>query len=169
MKKTYTWVVAAGALSALLTGCGSDGAASSAQKAESTQKQAASAQTAQVPKVNLQNAKDGTYTAESKPDDKGGIGRITITVADHKITAAEFVGIDKAGNVKAEEYGKTNGKVENPVFYKKAQLAVKANAKYAEELLQAQELAKVDAISGATVSYGQFMEAAKKALGEAGA
>ena len=39
---------------------------------------------------------------------------------------------------------------------------------YAEALLQKQELNKVDGISGATLSYKQFFDAAQRALEEAG-
>ena len=62
----------------------------------------------------------------------------------------------------------TNGKIENKVYYNKAQLALKANKTYAEALLQKQELNKVDGISGATLSYKQFFDAAQRALEEAG-
>ena len=58
--------------------------------------------------------------------------------------------------------------IENKVYYNKAQLALKANKTYAEALLQKQELNKVDGISGATLSYKQFFDAAQRALEEAG-
>ncbi|MFR6111072.1 MAG: FMN-binding protein [Dialister invisus] len=40
---------------------------------------------------------------------------------------------------------------------------MKANKTYAEALLQKQELNKVDGISGATLSYKQFFDAAQRA------
>ena len=63
-----------------------------------------------------------------------------------------------------EDYGKTNGKIENKVYYNKAQAALQANTSYAEALLQKQEVNKVDGISGATDSYILFFDAAQKAL-----
>lgn len=112
----------------------------------------------------IEKAKDGTYVGTSSPDNKGGIGELTITVKDHKIVDVQFVGKQKDGTIKGEDYGKTNGEIENKAFYNKAQLAVKANSEYAQALLQKQEINKVDGISGATVSYQQFLEAAQKAL-----
>ena len=70
----------------------------------------------------------------------------------------------KDGTVKGEDYGKTNGEIENKAFYNKAQAAVKANGEYAQALLQKQEISKVDGISGATISYKQFLEAAQDAF-----
>ena len=54
------------------------------------------------------------------------------------------------------------------MYKRQAQLALKANKTYAEALLQKQELNKVDGISGATLSYKQFFDAAQRALEEAG-
>lgn len=108
-----------------------------------------------------------TSGGESSSDDSMGKGRIAISIKDHKIVSINYVGVDSEGKLKGADYGKTNGKIESPAFYQKAQTAVKANTAYAEQLLQVQELDKVDAISGATISYQQFIEAAKMALLEA--
>ena len=48
--------------------------------------------------------------------------------------------------------------------YKKAQIAVKANDEYAKQLMETQSLEQVDAISGATISYNQFVEVVQKAV-----
>ena len=82
-------------------------------------------------------------------------------------TRAGAFGIDKEGALKGEENGKKNGQITNEQTYKKAQNAVKANATYAKELVEKQQLSEVDAISGATISYEQFAEAAQKAIEEA--
>ena len=109
------------------------------------------------PKVDtkglLSKAKDGTFEGKSAANGEGEYSIISITVKDHKITAATFDGFLKDGN---------------KVYYNKAQLALKANKTYAEALLQKQELNKVDGISGATLSYKQFFDAAQRALEEAG-
>ena len=101
---------------------------------------------------------------QGKPNDRGGYTELTITIENHKITAAKFVGFNKDGSIKGEDYGKTNGKIENKVYYNKAQAALQANTSYAEALLQKQEVNKVDGISGATDSYILFFDAAQKAL-----
>ena len=67
---------------------------------------------------------------------------------------------DKDGKVKDENYGadKPEG------VRKKAQNAYKAIGSYASQLESKKDLAKVDAIAGATVSYDQFNEAVAKAV-----
>ena len=116
-------------------------------------------------KIDLSNAKDGTYTVESSLDEKLGKSVLTLTVKDKKITAAEFKGYDLFGNVKGEDYGSLTGK--DSADYKKAQVAVKAIKIYPAQLIETQDLSKVDAISGASISYGQFVETTKRAIEEA--
>lgn len=113
------------------------------------------------------NYKDGRYTAKSSADDNGAVGEIALVIANGKITKVDYKGIKKDGKIKDGEYGKTSGKIENQEFYNKAQLAVKAAATYGPKLIETQDLEKIDAVSGATVSYNQFTEAAKKALKQA--
>ena len=116
--------------------------------------------------IDLSTASDGTYTVDSSRDDKLGYSTLTLTIENHKITQAEFTGIDLFGNVKNEDYGSLiSGK--DSADYKKAQIAVKANAEYAKQLVNNQSLEKVDAISGATISYNQFTETVNKAISEA--
>lgn len=116
-------------------------------------------------KFDLSNAKDGVYSVESSRDDKLGYSKLTLTIEDHKITAAEFHGVDLFGNVKDAEYGSMLGK--DSADYRKAQVAVKAIEIYPKQLVETQNLKKVDAISGATISYNQFVEATENAVEEA--
>ena len=115
--------------------------------------------------IDLSTANDGIYTVESSRDEKLGISQITLTIEDHKIVGAEFVGYDLFGNAKGEDYGSLTGK--DSADYRKAQIAVKANSEYARQLVETQSLDKVDAISGATISYNQFVETVNKAIDEA--
>ena len=114
--------------------------------------------------IDLSKVADGVYTADSSRDEKLGIGQVTLTVENHKIVDANFVGYDLFGNVKDEEYGALTGK--DSADYKKAQIAVKANDEYAKQLIETQSLDGIDAISGATISYNQFVEAVNKAIGK---
>lgn len=118
-------------------------------------------------KEQVKSYKDGTYTAKSSSDERGAVGEITLVIEKGKITKAEYKGIMKDGKIKDIDYGKTNGKIENQEFYNKAQNAVKAIPAYPAKLVETQDVAKIDAISGATVSYNQFAEAVKKALEQA--
>ncbi|MBQ9006223.1 MAG: FMN-binding protein [Atopobiaceae bacterium] len=116
---------------------------------------------------------DGTYTAQSmvwedtEEGNGSGYGVITVTVADGKITEAEFVTYEPDGTIKDESYGMSGGKIANQDFYNKAQRAVAANAEYCKQLVAVQNPDGVDVISGATISHGEFVEAANLALDEA--
>ena len=148
MKKFFATICAA---TLLLAGCGPD-------KPAPTQKPASN-------KIDLSAAKDGIYTVESSRDEKLGNATLTLTIRDKKIAAAEFTGYDLFGNVKGDDYGSLTGK--DSADYKKAQVAVKAIKTYPAQLVETQDLSKVDAISGATISYGQFVETVKRAVAEA--
>ena len=107
---------------------------------------------------------DGVYTGVSSEDDDGARGEVSITVEDGAITACDFVTRQKDGSIKDEDYGKVNGEIASQEFYDKAQLAVRAMQQYADALVERQSSAKVDAISGATIAHGQFLEAVSDAL-----
>ena len=135
----------------LISGCGGEEKSSAPKPAQN--------------KIDLSNAKDGTYTIESSRDEKLGHSTLTLTIKDKKIVAAEFTGYDLFGNVKDENYGALTGK--DSADYKKAQVAVDAIKIYPAQLVETQDLGKVDAISGASISYGQFVETTKRAVEEA--
>lgn len=116
---------------------------------------------------DLSKAKDGTYTAESASDSYMGRGRLTVIIKNHKIVAADFVGLSPDGKEKDETYGMTDGQIKDERKYKIAQNSLKANNSYGAQLLQTQQPGEVDAIAGATVSYDQFMETAQKVLEQA--
>jgi major membrane immunogen (membrane-anchored lipoprotein) len=107
---------------------------------------------------------DGVYTGVSSEDDDGAYGEVNITVEGGIITACDFVTWQKDGSVKDEEYGKVNGEISNRDFYDKAQLAVRAMRQYADELVETQSEESVDAVSGATIAHGQFLEAVADAF-----
>ena len=67
------------------------------------------------------------------------------------------------GTLKDESYGADLSK-ENRL---KAQKAVQSAEKYASRLVEAGGLDGVDAISGATISYNEFIEAVNNALSKA--
>jgi major membrane immunogen (membrane-anchored lipoprotein) len=111
--------------------------------------------------------KDGIYTGRSGEDDTGAWGEVKITVNAGKVAGCEFVTWQKDGTVKDENYGKVNGEISNRDFYDKAQLAVEAMKKYAADYQRIGNLKNVEAVSGATIAYNQFLEAAENALEKA--
>ncbi|MBQ9685640.1 MAG: FMN-binding protein [Oscillospiraceae bacterium] len=121
------------------------------------------------------NYADGTYTAQSSvltaednEDDAGnGYGVVTITVKDNAIVDCKFDMYMEDGTLKDDTYGMKNGEIANEGFYKMAQAARNAGQSYAQMLKESGSLDGVDAISGATISYGQFVEAVEEALSQA--
>jgi major membrane immunogen (membrane-anchored lipoprotein) len=111
--------------------------------------------------------KDGVYTGKSSADDSGAWGEVTITIEGGRIADCQFITLQKDGSVKGEDYGKVNGAISNQDFYNKAQLAVRAMSQYAQTLSETGDLRSVDAISGATIAYNQFIEAVEDALEKA--
>jgi major membrane immunogen (membrane-anchored lipoprotein) len=111
---------------------------------------------------------DGVYSGRSGADDTGAYGEVRLTVAEGKIADCRFVTWQKDGTTKGGDYGKVNGEISNQAFYDKAQLAVRAMDAYAKDYVRTQDLKAVDAVSGATIAYNQFREAAGEALTQAG-
>jgi len=118
--------------------------------------------------------KDGTYEARSAEyinedgsEEGNGYGIVTVTIKDGAITDCTFKTYELDGTEKGEDYGKKSGSIANKDFYNKAQKAVGACEKYAEQLVLAGNVDSVDAISGATINYRQFAEAADAALAQA--
>jgi major membrane immunogen (membrane-anchored lipoprotein) len=111
--------------------------------------------------------RDGVFTGKSGGDDRGAYGEATITVKDNKITDCRYVTWQKDGTMQDVDYGKVNGEISSREYYDKAQLAVRAMEQYAEKLVEVQELAGVDAVSGATIAFDQFNEAVGDALAAA--
>jgi major membrane immunogen (membrane-anchored lipoprotein) len=111
--------------------------------------------------------KDGGYSAFSGKDDTGAYAEVTLTIRGGKVTDCVFVTRQKDGSIKDENYGKVNGEISNKEYYAKAQLAVRAMQQYRREYIDSGSLDKVNVVSGATISYNQFVEAVDKALEEA--
>lgn len=119
--------------------------------------------------------KDGTYTAQSETyvsEEEGaegdsGYGVTTLTIKDGVITECTFETFDIDGNPKDENYGKKEGSVANKDYYNKAQKAVAACEKYAQALVETNDLKQVDQISGATINYEEFQDTVTACLKEA--
>lgn len=115
------------------------------------------------------NYADGTYSGRSsdfQEDESGngaGYGEVQIEVKDNKVVSCTFTLYELDGKVKDESYGADLSK-ENRL---KAQKAVQSAEKYAELLVSKGTLDGIDAISGATISYNEFVEAVNNALGKA--
>lgn len=110
---------------------------------------------------------DGSYTGLSAPDDTGAFGEISITIAGSDITAAEFLLKEADGALKDADYGKTNGEIINEEVYARAQAGIAAAPVYAARLVETDDLAEVDLVTGASLSHAQFVEAVTDALAQA--
>ena len=151
MKKTVLGVAVLFSVGVMLVGCGDE-------KKDAPKDAAKPA--AQAVSVDLTGAKDGTFAADSAKHDQLGYSHVELTIENGAIAKVVHTGFDKDGKQKDESYGadKPEG------VRKKAQNAYKAINSYASQLESKKDLAKVDAIAGATVSYDQFNEAVAKAV-----
>ena len=116
--------------------------------------------------TKVKNYKDGTYTGRSsdfEEDESGngaGYGEVEIEVRSNKIVSCTFKMYELDGTLKDDTYGADLSK-ENRL---KAQKAVQSASKYAAMLVKAGSVDGVDTISGATISYSEFLEAVNDAL-----
>ena len=151
MKKTTLGLAVLLSIGVMLTGCGDE-------KKEAPQSDAKPA--AQAVSVDLTGAKDGTFAADSSEHAQIGHSHVELTIENGAIAKVVHTSFDKDGKQKDENYGadKPEG------VRKKAQVAYKAIGSYASQLESKKDLAKVDAIAGATISYDQFNEAVAKAV-----
>jgi major membrane immunogen (membrane-anchored lipoprotein) len=107
--------------------------------------------------------KDGTYTAaQDKYDDYGWKGQVTIEVKDGKIATVDFDYVNKDNKLKSEDQGYIKA-MEDKV---KVNLA-NAMVELEKALVGAQDVAAVNAVSGATASSNDFKALAEKALADA--
>lgn len=118
--------------------------------------------------------KDGTYEGKSSvfqnddgTDDGNGYGVVTLTITDGKISDCTYKTYEVDGTEKGVDYGKEDGRIANRDYYNKAQKANAACEEYAKMLVQNGQLKGIDAISGATINYNEFVEAVNDALGQA--
>ena len=118
--------------------------------------------------------KDGTYTGRSSvfenedgSDDGNGYGEVTLIIEDGVISECTYLTYEIDGTLKDEDYGKEGGQIANKDYYNKAQKANAACAEYASMLVANGSLKGIDAISGATINYNEFVEAVNDALSQA--
>ena len=148
-------------LSLTLVGCGAkNDAKDNAVKENNTTVEANNVEKTTEEALEL---KDGTYTGKSSEDDFGGHMEVTITVADGKITDTEVKNLQKDGSEKGEDYGKEAGEE----GHKTAQMTLEASQTYGQELTEKGSVEEVEAVTGATQSYNQFVEAANDAINQA--
>lgn len=118
---------------------------------------------------SVKNYKDGVYTGRSldKTGEEDGVGfgygEVVIEIKDNVIISCEFKMYELDGTLKDESYGEGLTR-ENRL---KAQKAVQSAPKYAQSLVEAGSVDKINVITGATISYEEFTEAVKDALSKA--
>ncbi|SHF56346.1 Major membrane immunogen, membrane-anchored lipoprotein [Caldanaerobius fijiensis DSM 17918] len=135
MKKIVAIALAGMLTTAVLTGCSSKSASSGTYK-------------------------DGTYKAEQSTfDSHGWKGQIEITVKDGKITNVIYNEVNKDGVLKRndQQYAEKM-KAKNNITPKEV------DEKLQQELIDKQDPAKVDTVTGATESSKTFKELATEAL-----
>lgn len=105
--------------------------------------------------------KDGNFTAESQPDERGWKGVIEIEVEDGKIVEVDYDEINEEGQKKSED--------EEYVKAMEGASGVTPENAYEQlenALIKTQDPDKIDGVSGATSSSESFKRLAKEALKE---
>ena len=106
--------------------------------------------------------KDGTYEATGEKDDKGNTASIKIEVKDGKIATVKYDEVSSEGVSKLdnEEYNTNMKSVSgsNPI---------EAFPALEKALVEKQDVAAVDAVTGATSSSNNFKTLAEEALSKA--
>lgn len=105
--------------------------------------------------------KDGTYTAESEPDDRGWNSAIEIVVENGKITSVDYDEFNEEGARKSEdeEYAASMKAVSGVAPAEAYELMENA-------LIKRQNVDEVELVSGATSSSEMFKTLFKEALNE---
>ena len=152
MKKILITGLAVCLCAVMLTGCGESGSKPAGKAAY---------------KDGTYEAKSSVFTNDDGTQDGNGYGVVTLTIKDGKISDCTYQTFEVDGTLKDAEYGKQNGTVANRDYYSKAQKAVAACEEYAKMLVSNEGLEGLDAISGATVNYNEFVEAVELALAQA--
>lgn len=132
---------------------------------------AAGALTMSLAACGEKSYKDGTYsgrssdyTTDEEDGASNGYGEVEITIKDGKIAECTYMTYEIDGTPKGDDYGKKDGEIKNEGFYNKAQKANAARSNYAKQLVAKGSIDDVDAISGATINYNEFVEAVNDAL-----
>lgn len=118
-------------------------------------------------KYDLSMLKDGIYEGKTPKDHHGEYGVVTIKIENHKIVDCTYVSFDKKGNIKDKDYGRHGDSEEGLMKYQLAQQAISKHKLYVKDLLLTQDLAKVDAITGASRSHDEFTLGVSLALDQA--
>lgn len=106
--------------------------------------------------------KDGAYKAEASDfDSRGWKPFVELTVKDKKISDVKFDYVNKEGKMKSADEAYNKSMMEkaktSPSIYTKD---------LAKKLVETQDVAKVDTITGATTSTGNFKALAEKAIAD---
>ncbi len=156
MKRAVTLIAISVTLVSLLCACGGQ-PVSDSQASESPSAADVSASTGAY--------KDGTYQYTGKKDGEGYLVEGTMVISDGLIQSMEWQIVDDHRHrVFDETYEEVFG---NDTYKQQCRDDLSGMKTYAPALIDKQEVGDVDAVSGATWSYGKFQEAAAALLEQA--
>lgn len=105
--------------------------------------------------------KDGTYSAKSEADERGYVSSIEIEVKDGKIATVKYDEVGEKGSKLEDADYNTNMKAKSGTNPEEAFPALE------KSLVEKQDVAAVDAVTGATNTTNNFKTLAEKALADA--
>ena len=116
-----------------------------------------------VVKGTSRGYRDGVYEGEYCSENGGGGTKVVLKIENNVIVDCQMTATDAEGHVKDESYGKNDSEAN----YRLCQISVAGMRQYPGELLKVQDIDKVDAVSGATVTHREFQIAVRQALQKA--
>ncbi|MCT4633586.1 MAG: FMN-binding protein [Firmicutes bacterium] len=152
MNKAVKIIMIAGLAGAIFTGCSSSSEVTSETVAVEIQDENQSV---------VEEMLDGEYYAEESEYSYGYKGTMKIVVADGLISEVVYADIDENGNKKSEneEYNKK--------YMDKSGISFEeVSTTLRNQLLETQDLDKIDVVAGATTSSEKFVKLGKEALGK---
>lgn len=109
--------------------------------------------------------KDGVYSAQTKPDPEAFYSKAQIKIKDDRITDVTFNIYDGNNRVFDNTYEEVYKN--NDTYIQQCRDNMKGIKAFSSQLIKKQNIAKVDAVSGATWAYLKFEEVVAEALKKA--
>ena len=144
-----------------LVACGNSGNDSSASSSEASSSKEASSSSSEASSTAA-TLVDGNYTAEGEYDERGYKIVHTITVKDGKITESKFDYSKEDGQLKSEDQ-EYNDNMKSKAGVSAAEAIEELNA----QLVETQDVSKVEVVSGASGTTDDFVKSIEAFLAAA--
>lgn len=168
MKKAWKSFLIYMVLLALLAGCTAPAATVQAEKSAAPVVAASPAAPA-VTTPSMAIYKDGKYDVKCANDSENYYVKGSVTIQDSKISAVEWAIYDANRNDKLFDKNYEAVFAGNDTYIQQCRDNLAGMVQYAPKLIETQNIAEVDSISGATWTYNKFKQLVAEGLKQASA